>query len=86
MAKKRKIRRDGKGEFILETYLIQGKMKKRKLYVIDGIPADEFYERNADPITLLQDGNYEMLNVISFSPLLSSTIESPRAEMKPRSR
>ena len=36
-------------------------MKKEKIYLIDGIPAEEFYLQNADPITLLQDGYYEIL-------------------------
>ncbi len=56
-----KIRRDNRGEYIYEIYFINGKMKKHKIYVIDGIPAEEFYEQNADPITLLQNGDYEML-------------------------
>ena len=33
-----------------------------KIYVIEGIPAQEFYEQNADPITLLQNGDYELLH------------------------
>ena len=33
-----------------------------KIYVNDGIPSQEFYEQNADPITLLQNGDYELLH------------------------
>jgi len=59
--KKRKIRKDSKGEFYYRQYFINGKMKLEKIYVIDGIPLDEFYENNADEITLLQNGDYEIL-------------------------
>jgi hypothetical protein len=59
--KKHKIRKDDKGEFIYREYFVRGKMKLQKIYVIDGIPAGEFYEQNADPITLFQDGEYELL-------------------------
>ena len=60
--RKPKIRKDHKGEYILPIYFVRGKMKKEKIYVIDGIPVEEFYLKNADPITLLQNGDYEMLN------------------------
>jgi len=60
--KKPKIRKDDKGEFIYRQYFVRGKMKLQKIYVIDGIPADEFYEQNADPITLFQNGDYELLH------------------------
>jgi len=61
-----KIRKDKNGEFIYDTYFIRGKMKKQKIYLIDGMPADEFYRQNADPITLLQDGDYELLHEHGF--------------------
>lgn len=60
--KKPKIFRDKKGEYIKQWYFVRGKQKHMKIYVIDGIPADEFYEQNADPITLLQNGDYELLH------------------------
>lgn len=48
MKKKRKIYRDKKGrEYIKESYFVGGKMKFRRIFDIDGIPEDEFYERNA---------------------------------------
>ncbi len=58
---KPKIHKDYKGEFIYESYFIRGKMKRQKIYVVDGIPAEEFYRQNADPITLFQNGDYELL-------------------------
>ena len=59
---KPKIYKDNKGEYIKQWYFVRGKQKCMKIYVIDGIPADEFYERTADPITLLQEGYYELLD------------------------
>jgi hypothetical protein len=59
---KPKIYKDNKGEYIKQWYFVRGKQKFMKIYVIDGIPADEFYEQNADPIILLQDGQYELLH------------------------
>lgn len=56
-----KIHKDKNGEFIYKTYFIRGKMKRQKIYVIDGMLADEFYIKNADPITLFQNGDYELL-------------------------
>jgi hypothetical protein len=63
---KQKIYKDNKGEYIKEWYFVRGKQKFMKIYVIDGIPADEFYEKNADPITLLQDGYYELLHAQGY--------------------
>jgi hypothetical protein len=40
--RKPKIYRDSHGEYIRETVFMNGKMKLRRTYVIDGIPADEF--------------------------------------------
>ena len=45
------------------TIFINGKQKRVKREpTIDGISADEFIERNADPIWLLQEGMYEELH------------------------
>ena len=49
-------------EFIKETYLIGGKMKFRRICVIDGIPADEFYEKNATDLDFYLNGDYELMN------------------------
>jgi hypothetical protein len=63
---KPKVYKDKKGEYIKQWYFLRGKQKYYKIYMVDGIPADEFYEQNADPITLLQDGHYELLDQIEF--------------------
>lgn len=58
---KPKIHKDRKGEFIYKSYFIRGKMKRQKIYVVDGMPAEEFYRLNADPVTLFQNEDYELL-------------------------
>lgn len=63
---KPKVYKDKKGEYIKQWYFIRRKQKYYKIYMVDGIPADEFYEQNADPITLFQDGHYELLDQIEF--------------------
>ena len=45
----------------IETYFVGGKMKKRKIPLIDGLPVEEFIRRNADDVFLLQEGYYEIL-------------------------
>jgi hypothetical protein len=52
--KKPMIYKDKKGEYIKQQHFVRGKQKFMKIDVIDGIPADKFYEQNADSITLLQ--------------------------------
>ena len=37
-------------------------IKRPKIDLIDGVPAEEFYEQNADPIALFQNGDYELLD------------------------
>jgi hypothetical protein len=37
-------------------------MEHEKIYVIEGIPVEDFYRQNTDPITLLQNEDYELLN------------------------
>jgi hypothetical protein len=48
--------------FRTETYLVGGRMKKRRIPLIDGLEVDEFVRRNADDIFLLQAGYYEILH------------------------
>jgi putative NIF3 family GTP cyclohydrolase 1 type 2 len=61
--RKNKIYKDKNGkEFIKETYFIGGKQKSRRIYVIDGIPADEFYKRNATDFDFYLNGDYELIN------------------------
>lgn len=62
MKKKRKIYRDKKGrEYIKESYFVGGKMKFRRIFDIDGIPEDEFYERNATISDHLINEEYQMI-------------------------
>ena len=37
-------------------------MKFRRVYVIDGIPAGEFYENNASDLDFYLNGDYELMN------------------------
>jgi putative NIF3 family GTP cyclohydrolase 1 type 2 len=61
--RKKKIHIDKNGhEFIKETYFAGGKMKFRRIYVIDGIPADEFYEKNATDLDFYLNGDYELMS------------------------
>ncbi|MBN2396587.1 MAG: hypothetical protein JXC36_09055 [Candidatus Atribacteria bacterium] len=61
--RKKKIHRDkNRCEFIKETYFVGGKMKFRRIYVIDGIPADVFYEKNATDLDFYLNGDYELIN------------------------
>jgi hypothetical protein len=60
--KKKKIHKDKKGrEFIKESYFIGGKMKFRRIYVIDGIPADDFYEKNETDLDFYMNGDYHLM-------------------------
>lgn len=62
MKKKKKIYRDKKGrEFIKEPYFVDGKMKIRRVYVIDGIPVDEFYRQNATDMDFFMNDDYELM-------------------------
>jgi putative NIF3 family GTP cyclohydrolase 1 type 2 len=61
--RKKKIHKDKNGsEFIKETYFVGGKMKFRRIYVIDGISADEFYEKNATDLDFYLNGDYELMS------------------------
>ncbi|MCF8356029.1 MAG: hypothetical protein K9H48_16380 [Melioribacteraceae bacterium] len=61
--KKKKNHRDKNGrEFIKESYFVGGKMKFRRIFVIDGISAEEFYEKNATNLDLYLNGDYELMN------------------------
>ena len=63
MKKKKKIHKDKNGrEFIKESYFVGGKMKFRRIYVIEGIPADEFYEKNATDIDFYMNGDYHLMS------------------------
>ncbi len=61
--RKKKIHRDKNGrEFIKETYFVGGKMKSLRIYVVDGIPVDEFYEKNATDLDFYMNGDYELMS------------------------
>ena len=61
--KKKKIYKDKNGrDFIRESYFVGGKMKFRRIYVIDGIPADEFYKNNATDMDFYLNGDYALIN------------------------
>ncbi len=63
MKKKKKIHKDKNGrEFIKESYFVGGKMKFRRIYVIDGNPADEFYEKNATDLDFYLNGDFHLMN------------------------
>lgn len=54
-----KINKDKNGqEYIKESYFVGGKMKFRRVYIINGIPAEEFYEQNASDIDHYINGEY----------------------------
>lgn len=60
---KKKIHRDKNGcEFIKESYFVKGKMKFNKIYVIDGVPSDKFYEKNATDLDFYLNGDHELIN------------------------
>ncbi len=61
--KKRKIHKDKRGcEYIKESYFLGGKMKFRRIYVVDGIPAEEFYEKNATDLDHFINGEYWLIS------------------------
>ena len=61
-------KRRRKAEF--ETIFVGGKQKRvrRKEPLIEGIPADEFIRRNADPIWLHQNELWEYMEPFPESP------------------
>jgi hypothetical protein len=63
---KKKIHVDKNGrEFIKEIYFIGGKMKFRRIYVIDGMPENEFYEKNATDLDFYLNEDYQLMNAQS---------------------
>lgn len=63
MKRKRRIHQDKNGrDYIKESYFVGGKMKFRKIYVIDGIPAEEFYEKNATDMDHYINGEYWLID------------------------
>ncbi len=61
--RKQEIHKDKNGrEFIKRTYFVGGKMKHDRIYVIDGIPENEFYEKNATDLDFFINGDYELMS------------------------
>lgn len=59
MKKKRKIHKDKNGrDYIKESYFVGGKMQFRRIYLIDGMPEEDFYMENASDIDHLINGEY----------------------------
>ncbi|MCH8536002.1 MAG: hypothetical protein LAT51_13100 [Flavobacteriaceae bacterium] len=75
----KKIHKDENGrEFIKESYFLGGKMKFRRIYVIDGIPADEFYEENATDLNFFINEDYHLMkseNELNNNVILQNDIE-----------
>ena len=60
--RKKKINKDKKGrDYIKESFFANGKMKFRRIYIIDGVPADEFYEKNATDLDFYLNGDYWLM-------------------------
>lgn len=72
---KKKIHKDKYGhEFIKETYFVGGKMKHHRIYVIDGIPVNEFYQKNATDLNFYLNGDYELMSCNKDSDNLSNDL------------
>ncbi len=66
--RKKKNHRDKNGrEFIKRIYFVGGKMKHDRIYVIDGIPENEFYEKNATDLDFFINGDYELMSSEKYS-------------------
>jgi len=48
--------------FRTEIYFVRGKMKKRRIPLIDGLEVEEFIRRNADDAFLVQEGHFDILH------------------------
>jgi hypothetical protein len=78
-AAQRAAKKKRKAEFM--TVFINGKQKRvRRPRMIEGVPAEEFVRRNADPVWLMQNGYYELL---PRAPASYSEPESRRENATP---
>ena len=48
-------------DYRLEAYFVGGKMKHRRVSLIDGIEVEEFYLAHADDSILIADGHEDLL-------------------------
>jgi len=73
-AGEKQARRERKEKFM--TIFINGKQKRvPRPPTIEGVPIDEFIERNADPIWLHQNGMWELIPIENELPADSTTTE-----------
>lgn len=49
-------------DYRYEIYFVGGKMKKRKIPLIEGLEVDEFIRRNADDAYLMAEGHWDILH------------------------
>jgi hypothetical protein len=57
-------------------------MKFRRIYVIDGIPADEFYEQNATDMDFYMNGDYELMSCNKDSDNLCNDKNTNESDIK----
>lgn len=80
--REKKIHQDKNGrEFIKETYFVGGKMKFRRIYMIDSIPADEFYKKNATDLDFYLNGDYELMDCNRDSDNQSNEQDSQETDL-----
>lgn len=60
--KRPKIHRDALGQFRWQLYFVNGKQRREKVRLIDGMEVDDFIRKNADDAWLLQEGYYDILH------------------------
>lgn len=64
-SRKKRIHQDKNGRsFIKKVYFVRGKMKFERINLIDGIPENEFYQKNATDLDFYLNGDYEMIGSI----------------------
>jgi len=49
-------------DFRFEIHFVGGKMKKRKIPLIEGLSVEEFVRRNADDAFLIEEGYFNILH------------------------
>ncbi len=73
--RQKKLHYDDKGQFRWETYFVGGKQKRQKVRTVDGMDADEFWRRNADPIALHQAGDYHVSDELESQGAQAADLE-----------
>ena len=56
-------------------------MKFHRIYVIDGIPADEFYNKNATDLDFYLNGDYELMSCNRDSDYESNEQDSQETDL-----